>query len=91
MSLEETLTKLQQEAGQDEVAFSCSPEALRALLPMMQWGGGSLVLCGTVASWPGSVEPPHLPLLGLPFILFTKAGYAESLVRKADRLLIFQT
>lgn len=73
--LEETLTKLYREAGQDEVALSWSQRHRRALL-MVQWGGGSLVLCGTVASWPSSGEPPHLALSDLPFSLFRKAGNA---------------
>eukprot|EP00073_Rattus_norvegicus_P051356 XP_017453740.1 PREDICTED: arf-GAP with dual PH domain-containing protein 1 isoform X1 [Rattus norvegicus] len=62
---EETLTKLQWEAGQDEVVLSWSPEALQGPA-MVQWGGGSLVLHGS-----------HLPLSDLPFNMFGKAGYAR--------------
>lgn len=62
---EETLTKLQWEAGQDEVVLSWSPEALQGPA-MVQWGGGSLVLRGS-----------HLPLSDLPFNMFGKAGYAR--------------
>lgn len=87
---EETLTKLQWEAGQDEVALSWS---LGALQGPANWCGRVVAPWCYVVLLPADLTRWTLTTSLSQTCLSTclgKLAMLESLVRKADRLLSFQ-